>query len=372
MATATGGAPLGGAMAGAGVAGVAGVANTGGAGGAGMMALDASLPVAGGDADVEADSGAPMDAGLDDDRCDIASLDPAQPPTSLMLSGALGTHDPVVIAAHGQYYEFNTGDRIPTKTSTDLRSWQDAPRAFDAKPAWIAQRVSGVQDLWAPDISFFGGLYHLYYSASTFGSNRSCIGHATRAALNAGSWSDQGATICSTDSDDWNAIDPNVVVDQEGTPWLSFGSFWSGIKLIELDEAGARANDDLHSLAGRGGGAIEAPFIVRRCGYYYLFVSFDRCCSGASSTYNIRVGRSQAVTGPYVDRDGVEMLDSGGTRIVSGAGRWNGPGHNAVIFTDTGAFNIYHSYDGNRGGAATLRISELAWDAQAWPVSAGP
>ncbi len=164
-------------------------------------------------------------------------------------------------------------------------------------------------DLWAPDISFFGGSYRLYYSASTFGSNHSCIGHATRAALNAGSWTDQGAVICSDDGDDWNTIDPNVTVDREGTAWLSFGSFWSGLQLIRLDAAGARVGDEMHTLATRreGGDAIEAPYIVRRCGYYYLFASFDRCCNGVSTTYNIRVGRSEAVRGAYVDRDGVAM-----------------------------------------------------------------
>lgn len=336
-----------------------------------MSGLDAALSM---DASSNGDGALVHDAAIEDDRCDLANLDPAHAPAALMLSGSLGTHDPVVIAAHGQYYAFQTGDRIPTKTSTDLRSWQDGPRVFSAKPAWIAARVPGAMDLWAPDISFFGGSYHLYYSASTFGSNHSCIGHATRAALNAGSWADQGSVICSDDGDDWNTIDPNVIVDREGTAWLSFGSFSSGLQLIRLDAAGARVGDGMHALATRrdGGDAIEAPFIVRRCDYYYLFASFDRCCNGVSSTYNIRVGRSEAVTGPYVDRDGVEMRQGGGTRVLETSGRWHGPGHNAVLFTKSGAFNVYHAYDANQNGAPILRIAELAWDADGWPVSGGP
>jgi arabinan endo-1,5-alpha-L-arabinosidase len=214
-------------------------------------------------------------------------------------------------------------------------------------------------------------MYHLYYSASTFGSNTSCIGHATRSDLGSGSFADQGSVICSDDSDDYNTIDPNVILDEAGTPWLVFGSFWDGIRMIELSESGSRANDDLHAIASRGGDAIEAPFIVRRCGYYYLFVSFDRCCQGADSTYNIRVGRATSVLGPYVDQEGTALLDGGGTLLVSGDETWRGPGHNAIIFVGNVAYNVYHAYAASNG-ASTLRISEIAWDSEGWPISAGP
>jgi arabinan endo-1,5-alpha-L-arabinosidase len=353
-------------------AGRSGSAGTGGAAGSvdGGAVVDAAV-----DARIDADGGS------DDDRCGLANLDPANPPAATTLSGNLGTHDPVVIFAHGQYYLFQTGGSqgLNAKTSTNLLAWSAAPAVLSPNPAWVATQVSGVMNLWAPDISYFGGLYHLYYSASTFGSNRSCIGHATRAALNAGSWSDQGSVICSNTSgsgDNWNAIDPNAIVDTAGTAWLSFGSFWGGLKMIELDATGARANQTLHSIAARpsNGGALEAPFIVRRCGYYYLFVSFDRCCDGANSTYKIMVGRSTSVTGPYADKAGTPMMQGGGTLLVEGlpAGQsgWHGPGHNAVIFTDKAAYNVYHAYADN--GAATLRISTIAWDSAGWPVSGGP
>jgi arabinan endo-1,5-alpha-L-arabinosidase len=120
------------------------------------------------------------------------------------------------------------------------------------------------------------------------------------------------------------------------------------------------------------GGALEAPFIVRRCGYYYLFVSWDKCCAGVNSTYNIRVGRSAEVKGPYVDQDGKAMLQGGGTLVLAGAGRWHGPGHNAVLFSERQAYNVYHAYDGDHGGASMLRISELVWDENGWPISGGP
>jgi arabinan endo-1,5-alpha-L-arabinosidase len=280
-----------------------------------------------------------------------------------------------MLFADGVYYEFQTGRGVPTKTSSDLLRWKNGPSVFAQNPLWVAQQVVGATDLWAPDISRFNGKVHLYYSASTFGSNKSCIGHATRDSLTSGGWQDQGSVVCSNAGgakDDWNAIDPNLVVDEAGTPWLTFGSFWSGIKLVKLTPEGKRADNELTALAGRkNGGAIEAPFIVRRCGYYYLFVSFDKCCSGADSTYRVMVGRSKDVKGPYVDRAGTAMLQGGGTQVVAGAGAWKGPGHNAVLRTDKGDYNVYHAYAAG-DGHSELRVSQLLWDREGWPISGGP
>src|SRR6201999_3868170 len=148
----------------------------------------------------------------------------------------------------------------------------------------------------------------------------SCIGHASRAHMNAGSFTDHGAVMCSASSDDFNAIDPNIVLDDGGASWLAIGSFWSGIKTSKLTAGGARAAAIVPAIASRSGGAIEAPYVVRRCGYYYLFVSFDKCCAGAQSTYNVRVGRSKDLLGPYVDKAGTAMMSGGGTQIVGGGG----------------------------------------------------
>lgn len=332
---------------------------------------DASRPTA--PADAGASEGGPME-----ERCGVAALPAGKLPRELSLSGSLAVHDPTIIESDGTYYLWSTGPRLPAKTSRDLMRWTDAPSAFGARnPAWIAEEVPEATDLWAPDVARFGGQFHLYYSASKLYTNSSCIGHAVRDSLASGSWIDKGPVICSNrgSRDDWNAIDPNVVIDEEGKPWLSFGSFWSGIKAVELDASGARANDKLHSLARRGrevDGAVEAPFIIRRCGYYYLFVSFDKCCVGVDSTYNIRVGRSATVTGPYVDRAGVELMAGGGTPLVAGEGRFAAAGHNAVLFDGMRALNVYHAYDRDQSGRATLRISEMFWDDAGWPISAGP
>jgi len=310
------------------------------------------------------------------DRCDVGIFDPENPPRALTLSGNLGAHDPVIIAAEGQYHYFSTGNGISVKTSSDLLRWTQQPDVFPATPAWFEQRVPAYapRNIWAPDISYFGGQYHLYYSVSSFGSNRSCIGHATRASLTEGSWTDHEDAFCSNQpgqNDNYNAIDPNVVLDETGSPWLAFGSFWSGVKLIRLDLNGERAGTELVALASRGGGAIEAPFLVRRCGFYYLFVSFDACCQGADSTYNTRVGRSRELLGPYLAQNGTPMLEGGGTLVLAAGGDWVGPGHNAILIEGTRAYNVYHAYSASNG-ASQLRISELVWDAQGWPISGGP
>jgi arabinan endo-1,5-alpha-L-arabinosidase len=332
--------------------------------------------VSGAGAALDAGGATPDAAVTSTDRCDVGVYDAARPPVTLALSGDLGAHDPVIIAAGGQYYYFSTGDGIATKTSPDLLRWTQTPDVFPTTPAWFLERVPAYEprNIWAPDISYFGGQYHLYYSVSSFGSNRSCIGHATRASLASGAWQDHEALFCSNEpgqSDDFNAIDPNVVLDEAGTPWLAFGSFWSGIQAFQLTLEGERAAGDLVPLASRGGGAIEAPFIVRRCGYYYLFVSFDACCRGADSSYNTRVGRSENVLGPYVDREGRALLQGGGTLVLDAGGAFVGPGHNAVLIDGTRAYNVYHAYLATNG-ASQLRISELVWDEAGWPISGGP
>ena len=296
---------------------------------------------------------------------------------TLELTGDLETHDSCVIEADGRYYLFHTGPGIVIKTSDDLHEWHEAGYALDVNPAWIAELVPEATNLWAPDVSWFNGTYHLYYAASTFGSGHSCIGHATKDALDSTDpWIDQGSIICSDMNgadDDWDAIDPSTFTDGSGIRWMVFGSFGSGIKLIRLDDTGARVGDEFYSLAQRPVEiAVQAPFILRRDAYYYLFVSFDFCCRGVDSTYNIRVGRSTDPLGPYVDRDGVPMLEGGGTLLLEGDERWRGVGANTILTTRGRDYNVYHSYDANAAGRATLRISEVAWDADGWPVSGGP
>ena len=377
----TGGASAGGSggarVNGAGGATVSGAGGLTGGNGAGGAAVSGAGGRTGGGGAVVSGTGGRITTGGagapgPGDTCVGAAYDPASPPQTLTLTGNLGAHDPAAFVLGDTIYLAATG--LSAKTSTNLTAWTSGANPL-ARPAWVAGMVPGATNLWAPDISFFGGMFHLYYAASTFGSNRSCIGHATRAALNAGAWADSGApTICSNvgTTDNWNAIDPNVIVDDAGTPWLAFGSFWGGLKMIKLTTDGARADTTLLSIAARprNGGALEGGWVYKHCGYYYLFSSWGACCGGAYD-YNMRVGRSTAVTGPYVDKAGVALMDGGGTLLVQGTATLTAPGHNAVIAYQGKTYNIYHALNANHGGAA-LRISELVWDADGWPVSGGP
>ena len=304
-------------------------------------------------------------------------------PKSVRTSSPVRAQDPAIIAHEGEYFLFHSAAGVAIKRSSDLMTWRDAGNVFARRPAWIAERVEGVTELSAPDVAVLGGKLHVYYSAATPGTNRACIGHATSDAPTR-PFTDRGPVICSNavrDADNWNAVDPQVVQDDAtGKAYLVFGSYWSGIKLIELDASGARAGDSLIALAARAkaGNAVSAPFIVRRCDAYYLFVAFDRCCDGVNSDSRVVVGRSAVVTGPYLDRSGVPLLDGGGTPFVQADDTWKGPGQSVILAAGEKTYELHHAYFAGAAswqmerGAAYLRISELSWDADGWPVSAGP
>jgi arabinan endo-1,5-alpha-L-arabinosidase len=296
----------------------------------------------------------------------------------LELSGAIShVHDPDIIKDGDTYYLFSTGQGIQIRASKDLKAWLGAGQVFASKPSWIITTdPNDPNNLWAPEVLYFGGTFHLYYAASKFGSNKSCIGHATKDSLGSATpWVDLGATYCSNaigPAQDFNAIDPNPFQDEDGKLWLGFGSFWSGLKLIRIDGGGLMDGPDMFSLATRSNTAVEAPHLQYHDGFYFLFESVDACCQGSASTYKIMVGRSADVAGPYVDRDGSLLGDGGGTLVLQGAGRWRGPGHNAILHDGDRYWNVYHSYDADNDGVPTLRISELTWSDDNWPVSAGP
>lgn len=361
-----------GGAAGASAGGAFATAGTGGtSAGAGGLAMAGAAAAAAGGSTAGA-SGAAAGAG-GQGACPGASYDAASPPKALTLSGNLGAHDPAAYVIGMSIYLAATG--LSGKMSTNLTSWTSSGSPL-ATPAW-AKTATGATGLWAPDISYFGGTYHLFYAASTFGSNKSCIGQATRAALTTGAWADQGQVLCSNvgTTDNWNAIDPNVVVDDAGTPWLTLGSFWSGLKMVQLKSDGTRADTMVYSIANGANsrGSLEGGWVFKRCGYYYLFSSWGACC-GTPYDYNIRVGRSTTVTGPYLDQAGVSLMSGGGTLLVKGNDSWSAPGHNSVIVYENRTYNVYHALAAPSGsnGQATLRIAEIVWDANGWPVSGGP
>lgn len=292
-------------------------------------------------------------------------------------------HDPVIAEENGKYYVFSTGSHIIIICSEDMLHWEFCGRVWEQDPEWTREVNRNLADLWAPDISYFNDKWHLYYAASNFGQQNSAIGLATNRTLDQSSpdyaWVDEGIVLRSNVGDDWNAIDANLMFDTEGNPWLSWGSFWNGLYMRRIDPATGKfdeTNSEVHHIASRrtppeDSTAIEAPFIIHRGDFYYLFASFDQCCRGVNSTYNVRVGRSPEVTGPYIDADGVPMLESGGTMLLQAYGRWRGPGHNGMLIRgdsdDREEWIVYHAYDGSGAGVPKLRIERVHWDDQGWP-----
>ena len=215
--------------------------------------------------------------------------------------------------------------------------------------------------LW--QLKSYNGRSWLYYSISTFGSRVSAIGLTSATSVSAGSWRDDGLVINTTNSNNYNAIDPDLVVAKDGAPWLVFGSWNSGIKLMRINPMTMKPFGELYSLASRSGG-IEAPTIVYRQGYYYLFVSVGKCCAGTDSTYRIAYGRASDIRGPYLDKNGNNMLSGGGSILDAGNSQWVGPGGQDILNTDV---MVRHAYDAGDNGVPKLLISTLNWDSNGWP-----
>lgn len=313
-------------------------------------------------------------------------------PTTLndQLSGYLtGLHDPVIIREGDTYHVFGSGGwwgkpGPSWRTSTDLHTWAENGSPFDAIPAWAAKAIPGGTSMWAPDIAFVDGLYRLYYSVSTGGSMRSVTGFATSKTLDRRSpdygWTDHGLVIESFTGGTYNVIDVNFVVDAQGNHWLAFGSYWSGLKLVALDKRTGKPvgkTPEIHSIAYRpapagGDNPIEGAFIFQRDGWYYLFASYDYCCKKEQSNYYVAVGRSRSILGPYVGKDGKAMMDGYGTAVVVerpwGSTRWRGPGHCGLMHDDGRDLIVYHAYDIERD-TPTLRIAELDWTSDGWPLA---
>jgi arabinan endo-1,5-alpha-L-arabinosidase len=294
----------------------------------------------------------------------------AEYPNPAPVTGDTRVHDPAIVKTPaGTYIIASTGNNLELRTSTDRVNWRRTGSVWPAGAPWTLTFTRGSTSLWAPDISYRNGQYYLYYSASTFGSNNSAIFLATSPTANPGSWTDRGIVHQTSTASNYNAIDPNLVVDPSGRWWMTFGSFWSGIKMIRIDPAtGKQHGGDrtLYSLATRPlsvEGSVEAPVIVYRGGFYYLFVSFDFCCRGTDSTYRVMVGRSTSITGPYTDRSGVPMINGGGTEILATHGNIVGPGHQALITDVDGWVMAYHYYTPT---GSRLGINHVDWSG-GWP-----
>jgi autotransporter-associated beta strand protein/T5SS/PEP-CTERM-associated repeat protein len=289
------------------------------------------------------------------------------------LTGEVAAHDPSSVVKEGPtYYYFATGPGIVSRESTDRTAWSAGPSVFGAPPAWTTQAVPGFGGFfWAPDVIYLNGQYYLYYAVSTWGSKVSAIGVATSPTLNPAApnyhWTDRGVVIQSGNATPYNAIDPSILRDSSGRVWMSYGSYNNGIYVTQLDPTTGKRLAGAPLVNVTSGGAIEGSALVQRGGYYYLVVNRDGCCAGVNSTYNIRVGRGTSPTGPFLDRDGVDMRSGGGSMFLDDNGNRIGPGHFA-IYSEAGQDQFsYHYYDGNRNGAPTFGLNNLYWTADGWP-----
>ncbi|HEY7773447.1 MAG TPA: family 43 glycosylhydrolase [Marinagarivorans sp.] len=281
------------------------------------------------------------------------------------ISGDTFSHDPTMYEEDGVWYQYFTADWIGSKRSNDGRNWRDTGPVLAGEFDWWRDYVPAWEpaNVWAPEIDRYGDRVWMWYSVSTFGSRVSAIGlmSATSAAI--GDWRDEGVAISSDNSNNYNAIDADLAVDEYGDPWMTFGSWNSGIKITRLNPLTMKPVGPLYSVAAKGGG-IEAPDVIYRQGYYYLFVSLGKCCDGVNSTYHIVYGRAEKITGPYLDKNGVDMMNGGGTVLDAGNDVWIGPGGQDIVNTH---IIIRHAYPTSENPWAAMLISTLNWDSEGWP-----
>jgi arabinan endo-1,5-alpha-L-arabinosidase len=306
-------------------------------------------------------------------------------------------HDPVMACETWQvgdrtdstYYIFATGMGIQQMTSKDRKTWTVMPQPLmTVIPGWAQDSVPGFRNhVWAPDVIQWHGRWWLAYSCSTFGKNGSAIGLLSNPRLSSPMWTDEGCIVTSREKrDNWNAIDPNFVIDEKDQPWLVWGSFWDGIQLARLDTTmhlaagekprtiarryapGHQVTEENPTSKYAGTNAIEAPFVFKHDGWYYLFVSWDYCCRGAKSNYRVAVGRSRQVEGPYADREGKDMRLGGGTLFLEGdKQQYEAAGHCAVYHFGDGDIFICHGYSATQNGAAVLIQRPIRWTKDGWP-----
>ena len=300
-------------------------------------------------------------------------------------------HDPSALVRQGtNYFVFGDGQGILGITSSDLRNWTATSTVFppNSPPAWTTNAVTGITNFtgyfWAPDVAYFNGQYNLYYACSDWGTINSAIGLVTTPSLISPVWTDQGkviqsnpdfATNADTDLTAFNCIDPCVMVDTNGTVWMSFGSYSDGILIMQLNPATGKrfsASSPIYRVANNGpvffSSTEEGSCLYQHGGYYYLFANWGGCCDGVDSTYNIRVGRSTNVSGPYFDKRGINLTNAGGTLVLESSARYIGPGQAGILDDNGTNWFTYHYYDGLNYGTATVGLTQLYWTADGWPA----
>lgn len=297
----------------------------------------------------------------------VVGLMPSAKAAVWSLSGDLNCHDPCIYKEGSTWWIGRTwAAGIGIAWSSDGHKWNTGTPIFSGGLSWWHAYNGNSAWTWAPSMVDYNGHALCYYAVSTFGSKTSAIGLATASTIATGNWTDQGAILTSSSSTSYNAIDPCFTLDSAGSPWLSFGSWSDGIHVVRLSTSTFKPTGTIYRIAQNSQG-IENSQIVYHGGYYYLFASVGTCCSGASSTYHIVYGRSTSITGPYTDKNGVNMLNNGGTTLDAGSSRFIAPGGESILNTGSGWICARHELDASNNYATVLFINDLFWTNN-WPT----
>lgn len=273
-------------------------------------------------------------------------------------------HDPSTLAeCEGKYYTFGTG--AGGLVTDDGWSWHGG-----------AERPGGGA---APDVMKIGDRYLIIYGATgggLFGGHNGRILTMWNKTLDPKSPDfkySQPVEVASSDGmEDCDAIDPSMLLDPTtGRLWVTYGTYFGSIRLIELDPAtGERVKGNVEKDIAID---CEASALIWRDGWYYLLGTHGTCCDGVNSTYNIVVGRSRNVEGPYVDNIGRDMLHGGGRMVIAAGQRVCGPGHFGRTVVDDGVelMSCHFEADFDRSGRSVLGIRPLLWR-NGWPQAGEP
>lgn len=273
-------------------------------------------------------------------------------------------HDPSTLAeCEGRYYTFGTG--AGGLITDDGWSWHGG-----------AERPGGGA---APDVMKIGDRYLIIYGATgggLFGGHNGRILTMWNKTLDPKSPDfkySQPVEVASSDGmEDCDAIDPSMLMDPTtGRLWVTYGTYFGSVRLIELDPAtGERVKGNVEKDIAID---CEASALIWRDGWYYLLGTHGTCCDGVNSTYNIVVGRSRNVEGPYVDNIGRDMLHGGGRMVIAAGQRVCGPGHFGRTVVDDGVelMSCHFEADFDRSGRSVLGIRPLLWR-NGWPQAGEP
>lgn len=280
--------------------------------------------------------------------------------TATAQVGAPFIHDPsAIVESNGKYYTFGTG--TGSLVSNDGWVWEagyQRPRTH-----------SGA----APDAMKIGDRYLLAWSSTgggLGGAHAGTILTSWNKTLDIDSpdfgWSEPIKVAESLQDEDCDAIDAALLLDPSGRLWVSYGTFFGNIRILELDPKtgdrapGAEPVDVAIDCEGTG--------LQWRDGWYYLYGTHGTCCDGVNSTYNIVVGRSRNATGPYLDNLGRDMMEGGGKMVVAAGNRKNGAGHFGLWYEseDIQKMSFHWEADYDFGGSSTLAIRPLLWR-DGWP-----